>query len=104
VTGNGIPRVKIGLGKLSRNTQSGKGCKGQWYLIWVQMFAGQISSDKRLGTVVNETRSTAGTNLYRIFFSTDKRSGIDPVYGAPGVDSSIYRPYSGWNLGTTTLC
>ena len=65
------------------------------------MLAGQISSVKRLARVTDE--SMTGTNLYRILFSTDKRSGIDPVYGAPGVDSSIYRPYSGWNLGTTTL-
>ena len=65
------------------------------------MFASQTSSVKRL---LGADESPAGTNLYRISFSTDKRSGIDPVYGAPGVDSSMYRPYSGWNLGTTTLC
>lgn len=47
MTGNGIPRVEIGLGKLSRNTQSGKGCKSQWYLISVQMFASQITSVKQ---------------------------------------------------------
>lgn len=41
--------------------------------------------------------------LYRMLLSTDRRSGIEPVYGAPGVDSSINRPYSGWNFGTETL-
>ena len=26
-----------------------------------------------------------------------------PVYGAPGVDSIMKRPYSGWNVGTAIL-
>lgn len=42
-------------------------------------------------------------HLYRILRSTDNRSGIDPVYGDPGVDSSMNLPYSGWNAGTEIL-
>src|SRR5690606_37167992 len=42
-------------------------------------------------------------HLYRMSPSTESRSRIDPVYGAPGVDSSMYRPYSGWNVGGVTL-
>jgi hypothetical protein len=38
-----------------------------------------------------------------MFVSTDSKSGIDPVYGEPGVDSSMYLPYSGWKVGTVML-
>lgn len=34
-------------------------------------------------------------HLYRISRSTLSRSSTDPLNGEPGVDSSIYRPYSG---------
>lgn len=40
---------------------------------------------------------------YRMFPSTESRSGSEPVYGEPGVDSIIYRPYSGWKVGTVAL-
>lgn len=39
----------------------------------------------------------------RISASTETRSFGVPENGAPGVDSSIYRPYSGWNVGMVAL-
>ena len=44
------------------------------------------------------------TDRRRMLASTKRRSRMEPVYGAPGVDSSMYRPYSGWKTGGTTLC
>jgi len=38
-----------------------------------------------------------------MFVSTDSKSGMEPVYGEPGVDSSMYLPYSGWKVGTVML-
>ena len=35
--------------------------------------------------------------------STDTRSRGLPENGAPGVDSSMYRPYSGWKVGIVEL-
>lgn len=38
-----------------------------------------------------------------MFDSTHRRSVKLPVYGEPGVDSSMKRPYSGWYVGTDFL-
>ena len=42
--------------------------------------------------------------LNRISHSTKIRSFGVPEKGAPGVDSSMYRPYSGWKVGIVELC
>jgi len=45
----------------------------------------------RLGKSYFELHLPSGkaTYRYRILLSTDNRSGIEPVYGEPGVDSSM---------------
>lgn len=56
-----------------------------------------------MGTSWGKRYALANLRLYRIFCSTVRRFDTVPLYGDPGVDSSMYRPYSGWNVGTEPL-
>jgi hypothetical protein len=87
--------VKIRLGEYSRYTKPRKRCEGHRYFIWLEIFTGERTPGSI--RVLNYGRPVfkISAHLYRMLHSTDNRSKMDPVYGDPGVDSSIYRPYSG---------
>jgi len=55
------------------------------------------------GTSCGFMRDLASCRRKRMLPSTKRRSERVAPYGAPGVDSSMYRPYSGWKTGMQAL-
>lgn len=103
VARDSISGVKEGLCENLRYAKTRIRSQGERNFMKLEVFAGQPSPDQHyLFRNIGFWRLLT-THLYRIFSSTDRRSGMEPVYGEPGVDSSMKRPYSGWKVGTESL-
>lgn len=84
----------MGLREDLWHAEAGVGCEGEREFIWLEISTRQLTSSDRL--VARYSRGGyLETHRKRISSSTQRRSARLPLYGAPGVDSSMKRPYSG---------
>ena len=96
VARDGIGGIIVGFRKHARYAKAGERREREREFIWLQIASGDVPAKEEGCYDARTVRTFAETCRTRMFPSTHSRSVRLPVYGDPGVDSSMNRPYSGW--------
>ena len=97
---DGVRRIVERFGEHAGDPKAREGRQGERDLVGFEVFAGELTSGPGSPSVCQSGGPVCCyenriTHRYRILLSTHNRSVRLPVYGDPGVDSSMNRPYSG---------
>lgn len=93
----------VRIGEDAGSSEAREGGEGERDFVVVHAGLGEPASARRTSLASGRVGDSGGTCRNFMLPSTLRRSSRVAPYGAPGVLSSMYRPYSGWKTGMQTL-